>query len=251
MKQLATAALAALALAATPLTGSGASAAPITPVAAPAEANVEIGARIRWGGRGFEASLFDPDFGAAGRIDQSVTLDRPGAPAWRVNQAHGFELRFDSLTGALGLAVDFNRNSSFQPHEMIARSVFAAPDPASYAGLGFETLWISARQSGTARSEITDLVINGSPQASLSPAAGRPLSAHYAAPQGGPVADWLVTGNITFLTAGTGQESPAWDFTFLDAGAPRGADPAGVPLPAALGLFALALAGFAATRAMR
>lgn len=228
-----------------------AAAAPIGVITAPVGANDEIGARIRWGGRGFEASLFDPDFGTQGRIDQSVNLDRPGAPAWQVGRAHAFELRFDSLTGALGLAIDFNRNGSFQPPEMISRSSFAAPDLVSYAGMGFDTLWISARQSGQARSQITDLTINGTPQASLAPAAGQPISRHYGAAHGNPVADWLITGNITFLTQGAAQESPAWDFKFLDAGAPGGAEGAAVPLPAALGLFALGVAGLAAARALR
>jgi hypothetical protein len=249
MKLVPLAAAAALALAAAP-TGPAA-AAPIAPVAAPSGANTEIGARIRWGGSGFEASLFDPDFGTNGTINQSVNLNRPGAPAWQVGRAYGFQIDFTSATGALGLAIDFNRNNSFQPFETISRSVFAAPDLVSYTGFGFETLWISARQSGTARSQITDLTINGSAQTSLTPAAGTGISRHYAASHGNPIADWLITGNITFLTAGTSQESPAWDFKFLDAGTPRGADPAEVPLPAALGLFALAVAGFAAARAMR
>jgi hypothetical protein len=231
-----------------------ADASPIGVIVAPIGANDEIGARIRWGGSGFEASLFDPDSGADGRIDQSVRLDRPGAPAWRVGHAYGFELRFDSRTGALGLAIDFNRNGSFQPPEMISRSGFAAPDLVSYAGMGFETLWISARQAGQARSRITELAVNGAAQPDLSPGAGQPISRHYAARDGEATTDWLVTGNITFLTRGNAQESPAWDFKFLDAGAPSApgaADGAAVPLPAALGLFALGVAGLAAARVLR
>jgi hypothetical protein len=211
-------------------------AAPIGPVAAPTTITSEIGARIRWGGSGFEASIFDPQAGPQGQLRHLAQLDPRGAPVWQLGQAYGFRVRFDGASGELSLAVDFDRNRDFTAGETIARSLFLAPGLTSYKDMGFEALWISVRQSRTAQSRITDLMINGTPQDSLLPAAGQGIGAYYGQHGLRPMTVLDVTGNLTFATRGTAQESPAWDFKLLNA-----REPVNVPLPAAMAVLGVAL----------
>lgn len=215
--------------------------------AAPAGAVTEIGARIRWGGSGFEASLFDAHSGSLGRINQSPTLNPGGTPVWRPGQAYAFEVSFVGATGTLGLAVDFDRNGSFGPGESITRTLFRAPGPTSYVGEVFEAVWISVRQSGNGSSSLTNLVVNGVAQPSLTPPAGTPAGAFYLPSGGAAPANWTITGQITFA-AGAGQENPAWDFKFLNVPPGPGATPSAVPAPAGLAALCIGLLGLAAVR---
>jgi hypothetical protein len=172
----------------------------------------EIGARIRWGGNNFEGSVYDSN-----NLNQNPTLNPGGAPAWALNQPYGFKVSFDSATGTLALSIDFNRNDSFGDGESISRSTFAAPGATSYAGQGFKYLSISGNESGsTARSQVTDLVINGTSFSTMAPG-GLFLENFYKDSGDSLVADWMITGKITYLTAGTNQERPGWDFRFRDA----------------------------------
>jgi hypothetical protein len=211
-------------------------AAPIGVVTQPLAIATEVGARLRWGATGFEASIFDPHAAAPDRLRHIASLDPRGAPAWQVGQPHGFRVAFSSTTGELSLAVDFDRSGGFDAGEAIARTAFSQPGLGSYAGMGFEALWISARQRRDASSRITDLKINGIAMPALLPAAGQGIGAYYALPGMRPIAEFDITGNITFATRGTAQESPAWDFKFLNA-----REPVHVPLPAAMALMGLAL----------
>jgi hypothetical protein len=215
---------------------------------APFGADTEIGARIRWGGQGgFRGSVFDPESGPSGQIHQQGL----NGPLWNLNTAYGFEVRFTSATGALSLAVDFNRNTQFSNGETVTRSAFGAPGPVSFVGESFEALWISVRQSGAARSSITDLVINGVAQSSLTPAAGQGGGMYFLGANGQAPRDWVVRGNVTFFGA-TAQESPAWDFKFMNVPTPTGgAEPTAVSAPAGIAVLAMGLLGLVAVRRRR
>ena len=193
----------------------------------------DIGARIRWGATGFEASIFDNDpFG------QTPQLNPRGAPVWTLNNPYKFQVSFDGLTGALALAVDFNRSNDFGAGESIVRSVFNTQ--ANYVGYGFNYLSISGNESNsTARSQVANLVINGSIQGSISPT-GTFAETFFKDISGNPLTSILITGDLTFNTLGTAQERPSWNFNF------EGPEiPSPVPLPAAAWLFGSALMGIA------
>jgi hypothetical protein len=206
-----------------------AEAAPITAVANPGGTTSEIGTRLRWGATGFEASIFDSDpFG------QTPTLNPGGTPIWQVGLGYGFQVTFAGTTGTLGLSVDFNRDNSFGAGETISRSVFGGAT-TDYTGLAFAYLSISGNEGGsTARSTLSDLVINGTALPGLAPNGGFVEQFYQGA---GPLADITVTGTLTFTTAGTAQERPSWNVTLRDAG------PVPVPEPATRALFGMGLLG--------
>jgi hypothetical protein len=179
----------------------------------PGGTTTEMGARIRWGGSGFEASIFD----SAPSGPHTPTLNPGGSPVWGLGNQYGFMVTFDPLTGTLGLSVDFNRDSRFGGGESIARSVFSTPPRTDYTGHGFRYLSIVGNETGsTARSNITNLVINGTSFSSLTPN-GIFLEQYYKDSSGNPIAPIAITGDLTFVTAGTSQERPSWNFNFKDS----------------------------------
>ncbi len=199
----------------------------------------EIGARIRWGSSGFEASLFD-----ANPLDQSPQLNPAGAPVWQVNTAYAFQVDFDSATGVLGLKVDFDNSGTFAAGETITRSTFAAPSLTSYLGKGFNYLSISGNESGsTARSTVTNLAINGTAMNSITPN-GIFLESFYKDQLDVPMTAISISGKLTFTTSGTGQERPSWNFTFRGAADPVSTPDGGVTAS----LLGLALAGLGIAR---
>jgi hypothetical protein len=136
---------------------------PVVATTAPTpESPAEIGARIRWGGSGFEASLFDSNpFG------QTPTLNPGGSPVWQLNTAYAVLVDFDSTTGVLGLKVDFNNQNGFEAAETITRSTFGGAT-TSYLGKGFNYLSISGNESGSgARSTVSNVAINGTAMNSI------------------------------------------------------------------------------------
>lgn len=200
----------------------------------------DIGARIRWGASGFEASVFD-----SSPLNQSPTLNPTGTPVWQLNQGYDFQVTFDSATGTLGLSVDFNLDDSFGAGESISRNTFATGNGlASYVGYGFNYIQISGNEAGnTRRSTVTDLKINGSSQASITPN-GTLLDTYYMDSIGNPLDPITISGTLTFTSFGTAlpnqsDERPSWNFRFISPEVP-----ASVPdSSTTLGLLGLAVCG--------
>lgn len=189
----------------------------ITSIADPTGTVGEIGARIRWGGNGFEASLYDSNpFG------QAPTLNPAGTPVWTPvsGAAHKFQVTFDSISGLLGLSVDFDRSGTFGTGESISKGTFAAPGQTSYVGYGFKYLSISGNESGSAgRSSVGNLVINGTSLPGIAPL-GTFLENFYKDSTGNPITSITITGELDFTVAGTSQERPSWNFILRDAATP-------------------------------
>jgi hypothetical protein len=216
----------------------------VSVVADPAVAN-EFGAKIRWGGTGYEAGIRDN--GA-----DTPTLNATGAPVWssHIGNPHNFEVFWDSSTGTVSLKVDFNRDSSFADtvaagtDETISRNVFLAGGSGQgltdYTGKAFNFVTIS----GNGFSSLTNLVINGSSLPSITP--GGVFTQFYYGGTNNPTGDILITGQVTFLNAtGNFGESPAWNFSFKE---PVPVTPVPEPSAVALMLAGLGVVGFAARR---
>jgi hypothetical protein len=199
--------------------------------------SAEIGTRIRWGANNFEASILDGS-------THAVQLNPTGAPVWIAGLDYPFSIAFEALTGQLSLSVDFNRDGDFlDASEAGAKSEFSVPGQSSYAGFGFTWFSISYRQSGfQGSSQISGLAINGTALESLTAEPNSSAQWLYANDNGALFADLTVSGRITFLTAGTKEERPAWDFGFRDPLAlpPPTSPEDAVPEPASAALLLIA-----------
>ncbi len=191
-------------------------------------------ARIRWGGRGWEAAILDTS-----PSTRDVELDPAGAPAWQVGRAHGIELRWTAATGTLALAVDFDRDGRFATAETTTRSSFGR-EGLSFAGLGFTALSITGIESRSeARSALDELTINGARQPAIRPD-GELVQVSYAPARSGPFTDVVITGQLTFANDGRAQERPGWTVAFRG---PTVGTTTEVPEPAGLALFGAGLIG--------
>jgi hypothetical protein len=195
-----------------------------TPVGS-ADSSGNIGARIRWGGTGFEAGIRrgSPTNG------NYTNLNPAGTPAWVVGTPYKFETNWAWDTGIFSLSVDFDGSSTFGPGETVTQAFTGGPGTgASRQNFGFYGLRIFGDQtSSTATSQLTNLVVAGTPQADIVLAANTSLTTEYANSNqvlgdGNTVLDantWnglTLTGNITFTTPGTGTERPSWTISLLN-----------------------------------
>lgn len=186
----------------------------------------EMTARMRWGRTGWELGLL-----SGSQTSGATTLNPQGTPFWQLNTPYKFSVTWDHVTGTLSLDVD---------NKSISRSVFQAPQLASYQGLGFEYLTISGNGNPNT-SSVTDLTINGTSFASINPSGFTEVWYQNASP--GSV---TINGTLTFNTAGTSDESPAWNFRFRSARAA-----AVVPEPSSFALLGVGIAGLVMARRRR
>lgn len=199
----------------------------------------EIGARMRWGATGWEAAIRSTVYCAPSNVC-GPQLNPAGTPAWAVGTAYGFKVEYKT-DGSLYLGVDFNGSNGIEASEALT-FVFAGLN-----GKGFNYLQIFGNDgTGTAESQVSDLMINGTSIATLASGAAASTDTFYDDNSGGAT-PWLITGKLTFLTAGTAQESPSWNFNFRSSGTPD-ANPVPVPGTLALGGLALVALGAAVRR---
>jgi hypothetical protein len=213
----------------------------LAPAPAPSS---DIGARLRWARTGWEASVYDSN-----PFDASTNLNPGGAPVWQVGSPYNFLVTFVSVTGTLGLDVDFNRDNIFGAGESVTRTSFTAPNGlTNYSGYGFRYLTISGNEGGsTARSTVTNLVVNGQNISNMVPN-GTFLEQWFTNPNVNATGDFTITGALTFTTSGTGDERPSWDFRFREA--VQGPNVV-VPEPASLALLATGMAALVLVRRRR
>ena len=212
-----------------------------TPVGSP-DSSGNIGAAIRWGTTSWEAAIRR---GSPTNNPAFVSLNPAGTPAWVVGTPYKFETNWAWDTGIFSLGVDFDGSGTFGPGETITQAFTGGAGTGdSRLNYGFYGFRIFGNQAGSsATSEITNLVVAGTPQADIILAANTSLTTEYAnfnqvLGDGNTVLDantWnglTVSGNITFTSPGTGMERPAWTFSLLN--------PQPVPEP---GTWALLVAG--------
>lgn len=189
-----------------------------TPIGSP-DASGNIGAAIRWGASGWEASIRRgfPTNQFYGNLNPA------GTPAWVVNQPYKFETNWAWNTGIFSLSVDFNNDSTFGPGETVTQVFDGSPGTgADRINYGFYGFRIFGNQSGSAAtSQLTNLVVAGTPQPDIVLAANSSLTTEYR-DFTNDVLDantWTgltVSGDITFTSLGTAQERPRWDFSLLN-----------------------------------
>jgi MYXO-CTERM domain-containing protein len=196
-----------------------------------------IGARIRWGGTGFEAAIRSTVYCAPSNVC-GPQLNPAGTPVWSVGTDYAFKVEYKT-DGSLYLGVDFNGANGIEATEAITHS-FGALN-----GQGFDFLQIFGNDgSSTAESQVSDLLINGTSIGTLASGLGASTDTFYN-DTGGGATPWLITGNLRFLTAGTSGENPSWNFNLRSPGTP---DPTPVSEPGTLALGALALLALGAVR---
>lgn len=222
-------------VAAVPTTASAA----VIAVANPGGSGV-IGARIRWGGTGFEAAIRSGTYCPAPSPNVcGPVLNPTGTPVWTVGADYAFKVEYKT-DGSLYLGVDFNRSNGIEASEELTYN-FGAP----LNGQGFNFLQVFGNDgTGTAESQVSNLKINGTSIATLASGVAASTDTFYDDNSGGATA-WLITGELRFITSGTASENPSWNFNFRSPGTP---DPATVSVPGTLALGGMALLGLGATR---
>jgi hypothetical protein len=221
-------------LSAVPTTASAA----VVSIANPGGSGV-IGARIRWGGTGWEAGIRSSTYCPAPTPNLcGPQLNPTGTPVWGVGTDYAFKVEY-TTDGNLFLGVDFNGANGIEASESLTYN-FGALN-----GLGFDFLQVFGNDgTGTAESQVSDLVINGTSIGTLASGAAASTDTFYNDTSGGAT-PWLVTGNLRFLTAGTSGENPSWNFNFRSPGTP---DANAVPEPGTLALGSLALLALGVVR---
>ena len=208
-----------------------------TPTGTYSDPTGNIGARLRWGGTGFEAAIRR---GAPDPLPVKVNLNPVGTPAWDVGFDHDFQITWNAVTGTMGLSVDFDQNG-FGAGESISHTF------ADRIGYGYYGLSIFGNQNGsTATSQVSSLSINGFSQANIVPPSSGSISVDFKDSTDALLSNITIAGKIIFLTAGTGSERPAWDFTSRST-----AEVQAVPEPASFVVWAVGLTGIVVLRRRR
>jgi hypothetical protein len=199
------------------------------------ESQNDVRSRIRWGGTSWEAGILKT---GTPNVATDVFLNPAGAPVWQPNQDYKFRILYtlDYLneTGVFNLSVDFNADGDFGDV-----SENATMNTILLGGLGgkpkrYYGIQISGNESSsTARSQISNLVINGTAVSDITPN-GSLVNKYYISNVGlMSVID--ITGTLRFTnTAGATQERPVYNFVMQTA----------VPEPTSMVVFGTILSGF-------
>jgi hypothetical protein len=205
-----------------------AAAVPVTTNVGPA-GGWDIIARARNGRNGFELAFQDPAV---------ANRNAPGAPAWSYGDPHHFELSYSGATGALSFSVDFTRNGTFEPAEILTHTF------GSFAGYGFTTVGLFIQGNATGNTQVNNLTINGTDFGSFGFTANSVIEQAFTETSGG-FRDVLISGDLILSGSGGSDERPRM---WLRLGGevslialPDNTE--GVPEPVSLGMFGLGFAG--------
>lgn len=217
-----------------------------TPVGS-ADSSGNIGAAIRWGTTSWEAAIRR---GSPTNNPAFVQLNPAGTPAWVVGTPYKFETNWAWDTGIFSLGVDFDGSGTFGPGETVTQAFTGGAGTGdSRFNFGFYGFRIFGNQAGSAAtSQITNLIVAGTPQADIVLAANTSSTTEYVnlnqvLGDGNTTLDantWnglTVSGNITFTSAGTGMERPSWTLSLIN--------PQPVPEPATWALMAAGIGSLA------
>jgi hypothetical protein len=196
-----------------------------------------IGARIRWGANGWEAAIRR---GSPAML-VPAQLNPTGTPVWGLNQNYDFQVTWDAATGTMGLSVDFDNQNGFGAGESIS-SVFADRIGYGYYGLSI----FGNQNASTATSLVSGLSINGFSQADISPPSPGSTTVDFKDSTDALLSNITIAGKIKFLTTGTGEERPAWDFTLRS-----NAEVAAIPEPVSFLLWSVGFVGIGVIRRRR
>lgn len=199
------------------------------------ESQNDVRSRIRWGATNWEAAILRTGNPNAGT---DVFLNPAGIPVWQSNQDYKFRILYtlDYLNeiGVFNLSVDFNADGDFGD-----ASENATMNTSLLGGLGgnpkrYYGILINGNElTSTARSQISNLVINGIAVSDITPN-GSLVNKYYVS-NAGLMSVIDITGTLRFTdTAGATQERPAYNFVMQTA----------VPEPTSMVVFGTILSGF-------
>lgn len=196
-------------------------------------------ARIRWGGSSWEAGIL-----ATGTpTGTDPTLNPTGTPVWQVNTNYNIRIKYTldyaNNSGVFDLSVDFDANGSFGTGESLSKSFTLLTTPIQGSNK-YRGIQISGNETGsTARSSLSNLVINGTPVSNLTPSGGL-VNNYYAASDLGVLSVIDITGVLRFTnTSGAGTERPVYNFVMQQGE---------VPEPTSMAIFGSALGGLVLRR---
>ena len=204
------------------------------------ESQNDVRSRIRWGEQAGRPVSLKQEL----RVLLPMFLNPSGTPVWQQGQDYKFRILYtlDYLTeaGNFDLEVDFNADGDFNDASEKATMVTSllgglGGNPKRYYGIQ-----ISGNESGSlGRSNISDLVINGTSVSDITPA-GALVNKYYTSNVGlMSVIDITGTLKFTDIAGIVGTERPVYNFVMQTA-VPQTA----VPEPTSMVVFGTILSGF-------
>jgi len=150
-----------------------------------------------------------------------------------------FQVGFDSLSGNLGLSVDFNRDGTLSSDEKLTLNLTEMPNMKFYRGQNFKFVSISVTESSPFRSStLADLTMNGNSLGSIR--SGEATSELFFQNTAlNSVTEILIGGNLMLTDLTNGRSRTAWNFSFSSPTLPPKSTVTFIPEPAAGSMFIL------------